>query len=222
MTPRHGLPDDERFGQQHPGDTDESNNDQELFESPLAGIEVGCDALGPSLSAPKEHHVDEGDEDGGGAALGQRETLCIGIVFGPLDKNKQGKIAEHGTQKQDLWYELCVDVEGLLKILVVEEGQDDAEKHVQDAKDDGDLHFEPVQKDDFVFCQLPDGVDAKRVRRAVVGLVAGRIDHVVFGGQDGLFGVAHLPRGAKDVDGFREHVVVDQPGIDGEKGHQGD
>ena len=48
------------------------------------------------------------------------------------------------------------------------------------------------------------------------------IDHVFVHVQDLLFTLLDLPRRSEDIDGLGEYVVVDQPRVDGEHGHDGD
>ena len=67
---------------------------------------------------------------------------------------------------------LAVDVHRLLKIPVVVERDDDAERHVNDADDNGHLHFERVKKYDLVDGDLPDGINAEGVRIAGVAIGA--------------------------------------------------
>ena len=45
--------------------------------------------------------------------------------------------------------ELGEDVDGLLEVFVIPQGHAHAEGHVENAQDDGDLHFEGVQKDNL-------------------------------------------------------------------------
>ena len=55
----------------------------------------------------EQDHVDEGDEDRGGAALGSGVILLVGRVGGPLVEHEQGHVAEHAHQEHDLGNELC-------------------------------------------------------------------------------------------------------------------
>ena len=82
---------------------------------------------------------------------------------------------------------------------MIPERQADAEEHVQDAENDGDLHLESVEENNFVVGDLPDRVDAKRVRVSVPALFLRRIYHVVLPAQDVLeqFIPEHLPLRSK-------------------------
>ena len=107
---------------------------------------------------------------------------------------------------------------------VVEDGQDDAEQHLQHAEQHRDLHLEGVLEGDPIGGDLPDGVEAEAVRRAVeTGAVLGRQQQrlrvVVV---DLLVLEAVAPGRAEDVDRFGEDVVVDEAGVDGEQAHQQD
>lgn len=48
---------------------------------------------------------------------------------------------------------------------MIKEGEGDAEEHVCDAEDDGELHLHGVCEGDLVLRHLPDGVKADGVRR---------------------------------------------------------
>ena len=76
--------------------------------------------------------------------------------------------------------ELGDDVHRFLEVLVIPERHADAEEHVEDTENDGNLHLESIKKNDFVLCNLPDRIDAKRVGSSIPALLRGGIDHVVF------------------------------------------
>jgi hypothetical protein len=86
---------------------------QYTLESLFSGKQVGVAAVGRCHVGPVEHHVDECDEDGGGAALGDVEGVGIrvGVVLGPLDEHEEGEVAEDGAEEDNLRNELRPDVE---------------------------------------------------------------------------------------------------------------
>ena len=177
----------ERLGQKHPGDAEKGYDDEDALDLSLASVDVRV-AAGFGLVGSEEEHVDEGDEDGRGAAFGQSELVVdlVGVVLGPLHEHQQSKVAEEAAEEQQLRNELGEDVDWLLEVLVVPERDADAEDHVEDSKDDGNLHLEAVQKDNLVFGNLPNGIHSKRIGSSVPGLFQGGVDHVHLPAQDVL------------------------------------
>lgn len=123
--------------------------------------------------------------------------------------------------------------------------ENDSEGHLEDAKEDGGLHFHRVEEGQLVgLGQVPDGIHSERIRP---GRATGTVH---LNGEDGhgspdaysvvgIFGDEHqlllgvhgrqllgrvdvLPRGAKDVETLGEGVVVQYPRVDGEGPHQED
>jgi hypothetical protein len=86
---------------------------QYTLESLFSSKQVGIPAVRRCHVGPVEHHVDECDEDGGGAALGDVEGVGVrvGVVLGPLDEHEEGEVAEDGAEEDNLRNELRPDVE---------------------------------------------------------------------------------------------------------------
>ncbi len=86
---------------------------QSTLKSPFSGKQVGIAAAGRCHVGPVEHHVDEGDEDGGGTPLGVVEGVGIrvGVVLGPLDEHEESKVAKDAAEEEDLRNKLCPDVQ---------------------------------------------------------------------------------------------------------------
>ncbi len=86
------LPEHERLCQQHDWHARQRDDHQELLYEGLAGVHVARVAVGLGLVLPEQDHVDEGDEDGRGAALRVVELLGgevlglvrVGVVRRPL------------------------------------------------------------------------------------------------------------------------------------------
>jgi len=147
----------QRLGEEHPGDADEGDDDKNALDLALAAVDVRI-AAALCRVGPEQDHVDEGDEDGGGAALGEPELFLdlVGVVLRPLDEHEESEVAKEAAEEEQLGDELGEDVHGLLEILMIGEGHADAEDHVQDAENDGDLHLEGVQENNLVLSNLPD------------------------------------------------------------------
>ena len=90
------------------------------------------------------------------------------------------------------------------------------------SQNDGYLHLESVQKDNLVLRDLPNGINSKPIWRTIPLIVKLGIDHVFVHVQDLVFPLFDLPRRSKNVDGLGKDVVVDQPRVNGEHGHDGD
>ena len=61
-----------------------------------------------------------------------------------------------GCLSVHLWYEFADDVEWLVEVSVVEEGETDAEQHVHHSQYHTQLHLERVQEVQLVVRHLPD------------------------------------------------------------------
>lgn len=104
---------------------------------------------------------------------------------------------------------------------MIPNGQNDSKTHVDDAKDDGNLHLVGVQIRNLVLAHLPDGIDAERVRNlgiVAVGWVGN--EHFVPQMLQLVIGQIHFVRRAEYVDRFGKDVVVNQAGVDGKQTHE--
>ena len=81
---------------------------QNALESLFSGKQVRITAVWRGHVGPVEHHVDEGDEDGGGAPLGEVECVgvLVGVVLGPLDEHEEGEVTEDAAEEDHLRDEL--------------------------------------------------------------------------------------------------------------------
>ena len=99
--------------------------------------------------------------------------------------------------------------------------QDDSKHHVNDAKDDGNLHLVSVQIRNLILPHLPDRIDAERVRH--LGIVAvGRVgnEHFVADVRQLRVRQIHFVSRAEYVDRFGKDVVINQAGVDGKQAHK--
>mmetsp|Transcript_12821 Transcript_12821/g.41903 ORF Transcript_12821/g.41903 Transcript_12821/m.41903 type:complete len:345 (-) Transcript_12821:1269-2303(-) len=130
----------------------------------LDGVERGRDVVGG-----RHEHVDEEGQErrrwladaavrGGEAGLHRARP-----VGRPLVEDGEDQIAEDALEEDDLRYKLEDDLFVVLVLDVVEERKEDAERHLQHADDDGDLHLEGVEEGDLVVRHVPNGVDAHGV-----------------------------------------------------------
>ena len=199
---------DEGLGEEQPGDAKQRQHQQQALDPKLTGVHVlltlravllvflpkdqivqESSFYNPSIMLKthlEEDHVDKCDENRRGAALSRQVAVltlkAAGHKAGPLVEHEEAHVAKHAGHEDDLRHKLAEDIGLVVEVLVIPQGQDDAEEHVNDAEDDGDFHLEGVQEDDLVGGHLPDGVDAEGVGRAVVaaaGQIAavGRVDH---------------------------------------------
>ena len=131
----------------------------------------------------EKDHVDKGDKYRGSASFCRQ---CVSLkasrnVGCPLMDHQNGQVSKHEREEQELRDKLADNVDPLLKVFVVEERDDHAKQHVNNAEDDGDLHLERVEENNLVDGNLPHGVHAKGVGCAVVSGVVlallGRVNH---------------------------------------------
>ena len=175
------APDQDRLGQKHPRDTHDANKQQERLEALLSVEQVAVAVLlarsiafRVAVHVLQEEHIDEDEEqrrravgavaDGLGIIWGHFERSA---VHGPFEKAEHAEPAKQAEQEKHLWQEHGEQVRELLEVPVVEDGQDDAEQHLQHAEQHRDLHLEGVLEGDPVGGDLPDGIEAEAVRSAV-------------------------------------------------------
>ena len=88
----------------------------------------------------QEHHVDEGDEEVGGAVLTEWVRVICTII-NPLDEDHEDKVSKDAEKEDQLWQELKEDVAVLSLTDFVPEAQHDTKRHVDDSKDQRYFHF---------------------------------------------------------------------------------
>lgn len=84
--------------------------------------------------------------------------------------------------------------------------------YVNNTKNNGHLHFVRIGEDETILRSMPGGVEAK-----CIGMTIWNSRH---GNVAMLFGP--VPSRMPNVEGLGEYVVVDQPGIHGERAHEQD
>jgi len=153
----------------------------------------------------EEHHVDEGDQDGWSASL-RGENIIIepsGNKGSPLVEHQQGHVPEHTGKEHELRNELADDINTLLEVLAVDEGDEDPKEHVNNAEDDRNLHLEGVQKHDLVDGELPHWIYPEGIRSPIVSahvcliIPESWINHYNLLMQDILEGHGNLPGRSK-------------------------
>ena len=220
------------LSEEHDGNHEDADDDQEHLDPVLPAIHELLVALTDLLQRRvrglvlEEHHVDEGDEEVGGAVLRVGVVVLVrrvGVVRHPFEEYHENQVSEEGDQEDHLWDDLENDVrEGPLQDLVPH-AEAEAEEHVGDGDDDGELHLEGVEEGDLVGGEEPGGVHSQ-----VVGVVAvlrdvARVQHERILHLEGEGEVVPVVPGAGEyADGLAEDVVVDEAGVDGEGAHHGD
>ena len=153
----HLLLDDEGLREEHHGGADQSDH-QEQDADDLLGAGRSDDWRHALLDgACVEGHVDHVGDDGG------RGVLAAGEVGRPLGDDHPVHVAEEHEQEDDLGHELEEEVHWLLEVARVQGFHADTKTHLQDTKNDGDLHLERVHVSELVATQVPCGVDTDRV-----------------------------------------------------------
>ena len=83
-------------------------------------------------------------------------------------EHQQGHVPEHTGEKHELRNELADDINTLLEVLAVDEGDEDPEEHMNNPEDDRNLHLEGVQKHDLVDGELPHWIYTEGIRSPIV------------------------------------------------------
>mmetsp|Transcript_41757 Transcript_41757/g.91698 ORF Transcript_41757/g.91698 Transcript_41757/m.91698 type:complete len:561 (+) Transcript_41757:813-2495(+) len=106
-----------------------------------------------------EHHDEQVEQ--------RRRNFGLARPVGrPLVEDGEDQVAEDSLEEDDLGDELEKDLLVVFVLEVVEQRESDADSHLDDANDDGDLHLERVEKGDLIGRVVPDRVDARDVRLA--------------------------------------------------------
>mmetsp|Transcript_53237 Transcript_53237/g.119500 ORF Transcript_53237/g.119500 Transcript_53237/m.119500 type:complete len:460 (-) Transcript_53237:588-1967(-) len=123
---------------------------------------VAVERLG-NVGGGRHEHVDEQRQQ-----RRRREGVGrVGPVGGPLEEDAIDQVAEDALEEQDLGHELEEHLLVILVLEVVEEGEEDADRHLDDTDHNRDLHLERVEEGDLVLRVVPNRVDADRVRIVV-------------------------------------------------------
>ena len=157
-----------------------------LTEEDLRDELVGGEEFAAFDLAAVEEEVDDGDNDGG--CLVRRASI-VGV---PLDEDEQVHVAEDREEQDQLGQEVVQQLGPVFEVDGIEAFLDDAEGHVGDGEDDGDLHLEAVQEGKLHLRAIPDWVNAHGVD--AVGVYALHSLRVV--------------AGLEEVEGQRHEVVV--------------
>ena len=155
---------DEGLGEEQPGDAKQRQHQQQALDPKLTGVHVlltlravllvflpkdqivqESSFYNPSIMLKthlEEDHVDKCDENRRGAALSRQVAVltlkAAGHKAGPLVEHEEAHVAKHAGHEDDLRHKLAEDIGLVVEVLVIPQGQDDAEEHVNDAEDDGD------------------------------------------------------------------------------------
>mmetsp|Transcript_3507 Transcript_3507/g.5329 ORF Transcript_3507/g.5329 Transcript_3507/m.5329 type:complete len:687 (-) Transcript_3507:294-2354(-) len=199
------VAEDEGLGEEHERDGDEGEGEEDDLDDVLAAVHLVLWGVLPGVEDHGDHEVEE---------LGR---VLAGPVGEPLVDDEQVHVAKDAEHEDDLGDPLKDKVEGLHKVDLVEEREDETKEHLDDTHDDRHLHLERVVEEQLVGRDLPVVVDTKGV--SVVGVGTGGVG----GRADGLVGErAERPVGGEDGGGETEALVVEGSAVDGEEGHEDD
>ena len=185
---------DDRLRDEQGDDREDHHHEEELLEAFLPRVQL---LLG--LEARRaEHHVDQHVD----------EVRLVGqVARHPLVEDEEDHVAEKAHHEDELRDKLQHDPhELLLRAQEVEQPEDDAERHLDDADDHGELHLHGVLVRQLVLRLSPRRVDAERVRRVRVLRV-------------GVLLAVQRVLGAEDVDREAEEVVVQEAREDAKDRH---
>lgn len=87
----------------------------------------------------------------------------VGSVHGPLYENHQDQVTEQEQEEDHLGQELEKDLVIVALDDLVPQAEAHAERHVKDAKYQGDLHLVGVEKPDLVGSHRPGRIDPERI-----------------------------------------------------------
>lgn len=167
-------------------------------------------------------------------------VFSSGVIFSPFNEHQDAKVSEKENQKDDLWHKLDEDIhiaaketkikdknstrhygiiifQHLSSIPMIPNAKDNSKTHVNNAKNDGNLHFVGVKVRNLILSHHPDGIDTKRIRCLpimVIGLIWNQHSRVMM--LQLMVSQVDLVSRSKYVDTFRENVVIDESGINRE------
>ena len=92
----------ERLGEEHDGHAADGDDDEEALDVLLAGEHVARVAALLHRLLAEQHHVDERDQEAGGAPLRVLAVLRVGRVQRPLVEHHEGQVTEEADHEYEL------------------------------------------------------------------------------------------------------------------------
>mmetsp|Transcript_328 Transcript_328/g.528 ORF Transcript_328/g.528 Transcript_328/m.528 type:complete len:457 (-) Transcript_328:100-1470(-) len=138
-------------------------------------------------------------------------------VDGPLHEDENNHVNKQGRCKGNHGKELEHEVKTLAKVHGVNALEASSSEHLQNTKDDGELHLEGVEEEELVGRHVPNRVEAEGVHGVAIAILTRHLRDVT------LFGLIAVKRPAspKQVEAEGEAIIVDETGVHGEESHHG-
>ena len=142
-------------------------------------------------------------------------------VDAPLHENENNHVNEKGGGEGNHGKELEEEVELLLEVDGIQTLEAGTSKHLNNSKDDTELHLEGVEEKKLVGGYVPHGIETEGVHR---------LSGTILGGLDGNSTLLDLsvvltikdPSRSEEVEAKGEHIVVNETSVNGEEAHHGD
>ncbi len=160
--------------------------------------------------------IDTSPSIAGGVKTGCREHPRV-PVDRPLHEDQDNHVNKEGGSEGNHRKELKEEIQPLSKVNRVQSLKTSSGEHLNNSKDDRELHLEGVEKKKLVGGDVPNGIETKWVDRTSVSVRSSHFGYVSLFG----FAVRKRPAGSEKVQSEREAIVVDQTGVHGEKTHHG-
>ena len=188
---------------EHEGHTDEHDEHQDVHQRCLLLLCSEQRRLVRVCRLASVHrHVEHGVNDGGGPAC------VIAVVREPLLNDHEVHETEQAHEHDKLWDELEGEIDAALVVGIVAALEEDAESHLNDTEDQGDLHLYRVDEEDLILSHVPDRVDTDGVD--TVWLLSGEFLSMLW----------QFPARVEQIHAHGSEIIVDEATEDGEDAHQ--
>ncbi len=139
-------------------------------------------------------------------------------VNAPFHEDQDDHVNEQGRSEDNHGNNLEIQVELLSKVDGVHTLQDSTAEHLEDTKDNTQLHLKRVEEKKFVGSDMPHRIQTKWVNRFVGTIFSSLVGNISFFDLHGVLTI-EFPTTSEEIETKREAIVVDHTGINSEESH---
>lgn len=139
-------------------------------------------------------------------------------IDNPLHEDEHNHVDEERTGEGNHGKDLEKEVKLISEVNRVAPLEASSRKHLDDTKNNTDLHLEGVEEEKLVCGHMPDGVEAERVDRSISSVAIRLVSYSSFLNFAGILAFER-PAGSEQVQTKRKAIVVHKSRVDGEESH---
>mmetsp|Transcript_11663 Transcript_11663/g.23707 ORF Transcript_11663/g.23707 Transcript_11663/m.23707 type:complete len:519 (+) Transcript_11663:133-1689(+) len=136
----------------------------------------------------------------------------------PLVKDQKDHVKKHRRRKDDHRNEFKHKVERFFEIDGIDSFEAGTHKHLDDSKDDRELHLERVKEQQFIRRHMPNGIETKGINRTFIAIWVHEFGFVTTFNFAGVLAVKLIAR-TKQVETKRETIIVHESSVNGKETH---